>query len=91
MRKLEPEFLEDERALARAVVADDAAEVHAILGRLGYRRTDDFVPEALLEWLLAPASGTCSPAAPALAAVRDRAARRHRLPALALVRAAAAA
>ena len=54
MRKLDPEYLEGERALARAVVAEDAAEVHAILSRLGYLPDpDDFVPEALLEWLLA--------------------------------------
>ena len=35
-------------------VAEDADEVHAILSRLGYLPDpDDFVPEALLEWLLA--------------------------------------
>ena len=54
MRTLDPDYLEGERALARAVVAEDAAEVHAILARLGYLPDpDDFVPEALLEWLLA--------------------------------------
>ena len=93
MRTLDPEYLEGERALARAVVAEDAAEVHAILARLGYLPDpDDFVPEALLEWLLAAGEWYLQPGcAPALAAVRDRADRRHRLPALALVRAAAAA
>ena len=54
MRSLDAEHLEGERALARAVVAEDAAEVHAILSRLGYLPDpEDFVPEALLEWLLA--------------------------------------
>ncbi len=54
MRTLDPYYLEGERALARAVVAEDAAEVHAILARLGYLPDPaDFVPEALLEWLLA--------------------------------------
>jgi predicted unusual protein kinase regulating ubiquinone biosynthesis (AarF/ABC1/UbiB family) len=54
MRSLDPEYLEGERALARAVVAEDADEVHAILARLGYLpNPDDFVPEALLAWLLA--------------------------------------
>ena len=54
MRSLDEEHLEGERALARAVVAEDAQEVHAILARLGYLpNPDDFVPEALLEWLLA--------------------------------------
>ncbi|HYH89728.1 MAG TPA: AarF/ABC1/UbiB kinase family protein [Solirubrobacteraceae bacterium] len=54
MRTLDAEHLESERALARAVVAEDAGEVHAILTRLGYLPDpDDFVPEALLEWLLA--------------------------------------
>ena len=54
MRTLDEEHLEGERALARAVVAEDAGEVHAILARLGYLPDpEDFVPEALLEWLLA--------------------------------------
>ena len=54
MRSLDKEHLEGERSLARAVVAEDAQEVHAILSRLGYLpNPDDFVPEALLEWLLA--------------------------------------
>src|SRR3954467_1305017 len=54
MRTLDKDYLEGERALARAVVAEDADEVHAILTRLGYLpNPDDFVPEALLEWLLA--------------------------------------
>ena len=54
MRTLDKDYLEAERALARAVVAEDAEEVHAILTRLGYLpNPDDFVPEALLEWLLA--------------------------------------
>ena len=54
MRVLDADYLEAERALARAAVAEDAAEVHAILARLGYLpNPGDFVPEALLEWLLA--------------------------------------
>ena len=54
MRSLDREHLEGERALARAIVAEDAQEVHAILARLGYLpNPDDFVPEALLEWLMA--------------------------------------
>jgi predicted unusual protein kinase regulating ubiquinone biosynthesis (AarF/ABC1/UbiB family) len=54
MRTLDEAHLEGERALARAAVAEDAGEVHAILTRLGYLPDpDDFVPEALLEWLLA--------------------------------------
>ena len=54
MRMLDEDYREGERALARAVVAEDAEEVHAILTRLGYLpNPDDFVPEALLEWLLA--------------------------------------
>jgi hypothetical protein len=54
MRMLDKDYLEGERRLARAVVAEDAEEVHAILTRLGYLPDpDDFVPEALLEWLLA--------------------------------------
>src|SRR3954454_17813695 len=36
MRSLDPEHLEGERALARAVAAHDAAGVHAILAELGY-------------------------------------------------------
>jgi len=54
MRTLDADYLEGERALARACVAEDADAVHAILARLGYLPDpDDFVPEALLEWLLA--------------------------------------
>ena len=54
MRQLDLEHLEGERALARAVVAEDAAEVHAILARLGYLPDPSaFEGEALLEWLLA--------------------------------------
>jgi predicted unusual protein kinase regulating ubiquinone biosynthesis (AarF/ABC1/UbiB family) len=54
MRSLDPAFLEGEKALARACVAEDADAVHAILAELGYLPDpDDFVPEALLEWLLA--------------------------------------
>jgi hypothetical protein len=54
MRVLDADYLEAERALARAAVAEDAAEVHAILARLGYLPDPgDFVPAALLEWLLA--------------------------------------
>jgi predicted unusual protein kinase regulating ubiquinone biosynthesis (AarF/ABC1/UbiB family) len=54
MRSLDKAHLEGERALARAIVAEDAQEVHAILSRLGYLPDPDhFVPEALLEWLTA--------------------------------------
>src|SRR5215217_712304 len=54
MRTLDPEQLEGERALARAVVAHDAPAVHAILAELGYLPDPaDFEPEALLEWLVA--------------------------------------
>ena len=54
MRTLEPDYLEGEKALARACLAEDAAAVHAILARLGYLPDPgDFLPEALLEWLLA--------------------------------------
>jgi hypothetical protein len=36
------------------VVAEDAAEVHALLARLGYLPDpEEFTPEWLLEWLLA--------------------------------------
>ena len=43
MRTLDAEHLEGERALARAVVAEDADEVHAILARLGYLPDPDDV------------------------------------------------
>src|SRR3954465_1363157 len=54
MRTLDPEHLEGERALARAVAAHDAEAVHAILAELGYLPDPAaFAPEALLEWLVA--------------------------------------
>jgi predicted unusual protein kinase regulating ubiquinone biosynthesis (AarF/ABC1/UbiB family) len=54
MRTLDPEFLEGERALARAVAAHDAEAVHATLAELGYLPDPAaFEPEALLEWLVA--------------------------------------
>src|SRR3954462_6688396 len=54
MRTLDPEHLEGERALARAVAAHDAEAVHAILAELGYLPDPAaFEPEALLEWLVA--------------------------------------
>jgi predicted unusual protein kinase regulating ubiquinone biosynthesis (AarF/ABC1/UbiB family) len=54
MRSLDREFIEGEKALARAVVAEDAPAVHAILDRLGYLpEPERFDPEALLAWLLA--------------------------------------
>ncbi len=93
MRTLDPFYLEGERALARAVVAEDAAEVHAILARLGYLPDPaDFVPGGAAR--VAAGGGRVVPAAglpPALAPVRQRADRLHLLPALALVRAAAPA
>jgi len=36
MRRIEPAYLEQERALARAVIAADAGEVHGLLSSLGY-------------------------------------------------------
>ena len=62
MRVVEADYLERERALAGAVAAGDAAEVHAGLAALGYLpRPDDFEPERLLaqiqvagEWYFQP-------------------------------------
>jgi predicted unusual protein kinase regulating ubiquinone biosynthesis (AarF/ABC1/UbiB family) len=54
MRTLDRQHLDGERALARAVVAEDAEQVHAVLAELGYLPDPDaFDPEGLLEWLLA--------------------------------------
>jgi predicted unusual protein kinase regulating ubiquinone biosynthesis (AarF/ABC1/UbiB family) len=36
MRQIEPQYLEDERRLARAVIAEDAHEVHEVMSTLGY-------------------------------------------------------
>ena len=36
MRQVEPAYLEDERRLARGVIAGDAAEVHDVMSSLGY-------------------------------------------------------
>src|SRR3954470_1160855 len=64
MRSLDAEQLEGERALARAVVAHDAEAVHAILAELGYLPDPAaFVPEALLEWLLAAGEWDLQPGA----------------------------
>jgi hypothetical protein len=64
MRSLDAEHLEGERELARAVVAHDAAEVHAVLARLGYLPDPAaFEPEALLEWLLAAGEWYLQPGA----------------------------
>jgi len=54
MRSLDQDHLDGERALARAVVAEDAEGVHAVLAELGYLPDPAaFDPEGLLEWLLA--------------------------------------
>ncbi|WP_205696351.1 AarF/ABC1/UbiB kinase family protein [Conexibacter sp. SYSU D00693] len=62
MRKMDQAYLDAERALARAVVAGDAAEVHRGLAELGYLPDPDaFVPEDVLgqlqaagEWYFTP-------------------------------------
>jgi predicted unusual protein kinase regulating ubiquinone biosynthesis (AarF/ABC1/UbiB family) len=52
MRKVPAEYLEGERALARAVVEGDAAAVHAGLAHLGYLPDPDgFEPRMVLEQL----------------------------------------
>ena len=51
-RHLRPEYLEEERALARAVQAGDAQGVHDGLSRLGYLpEPDTFEPEQVLDQL----------------------------------------
>jgi predicted unusual protein kinase regulating ubiquinone biosynthesis (AarF/ABC1/UbiB family) len=50
MRSIEPEFLEGERALGRAILAGDEEQVHALLDRLGYLPDPNaFEPAALYE------------------------------------------
>jgi hypothetical protein len=52
MRMVEPEYLEGERALARAVEDGDARAVHAGMAELGYLPAPDtFDPERVLEQL----------------------------------------
>jgi predicted unusual protein kinase regulating ubiquinone biosynthesis (AarF/ABC1/UbiB family) len=54
MRMIPPDYLAEERALARAVVAGDAPAVHALLASLGYLpKPDEFDPALLLEHLSA--------------------------------------
>ena len=50
MRYVEHEYLEHERALARAVIAEDAGEVHRILSLTGYLPDpESFAPEQVLD------------------------------------------
>jgi predicted unusual protein kinase regulating ubiquinone biosynthesis (AarF/ABC1/UbiB family) len=52
MRHMEPEYLAAERSLARAVLADDAGEVHRGLAELGYLPDPGaFDPQRVLEQL----------------------------------------
>jgi predicted unusual protein kinase regulating ubiquinone biosynthesis (AarF/ABC1/UbiB family) len=49
MRVVEPDYLEGERALARAVIDADAHGVHRLMAELGYLpEPDEFDPEGLL-------------------------------------------
>ena len=62
MRVVEQEYLDGERGLARAVIEEDAAEVHRLMSELGYLPDPGgFEPEALLaqlseagEWYFKP-------------------------------------
>ena len=88
MRTLDPDYLEGERALARACVAEDATAVHAILARLGYLPDPDRL-RARGAAGVAAGGGRVVPGAglpPPVAAVRRRAARLDRLTPLAVVR-----
>ena len=70
MRMVDAEYLAGERALARAIVAADAAGVHARLSELGFLPAPDtFEPERLLaslrtagEWYVEPGSRRLTPA-----------------------------
>jgi len=70
MRVIDSAYLAEERALARAVVAGDAAAVHAGLASLGYLpKPEEFEPEMLLEhlqaageWYFAPGFRRFTPA-----------------------------
>ncbi len=63
IRHVEPEYLEGERALARAVLARDAAQVKRSMAELGYLpEPDDFEGEMLLAQLLVAAEWYFDPA-----------------------------
>ena len=70
MRKVEPAYLERERALARAATDSDAESVHAILAELGYLPDPaTFSADTLLdqlqgagEWWMVPGTARLSPA-----------------------------
>ena len=70
MRVVDPDYLEQERAVARAAAAGDAAGVHAGLGALGYLPDPaTFEPERLLaqlqtagEWYSTPGFSGLDPA-----------------------------
>jgi predicted unusual protein kinase regulating ubiquinone biosynthesis (AarF/ABC1/UbiB family) len=54
MRRIDPEYLEDERLLARSVIAGDADAVHDVMARLGYLPDpDSFEPGRVLEQVAA--------------------------------------
>lgn len=54
MRRIAPQYLEEERVLARAVIAEDAEAVHASLTTLGYLPDPAmFEPQAMLEQIAA--------------------------------------
>ncbi len=54
MRRIAPAYLEEERVLARAVIAADAAAVHASLSTLGYLPDPTmFEPQAMLDQVAA--------------------------------------
>src|SRR4051812_23689548 len=69
MRVIEPDYLEGERALARATAAGDAGALHAGLAALGYLPDpESFAPERLLEqirtageWYFTPGHKRLSP------------------------------
>jgi predicted unusual protein kinase regulating ubiquinone biosynthesis (AarF/ABC1/UbiB family) len=69
MRRVDPDYLAGEQALARAAVAGDAAAVHAGLAELGFLpEPETFVPERLLaqirlagEWYVEPGPRRLSP------------------------------